>query len=56
MHPGYVPVEVKQQEDGRLILIIADKDGNQIEIKDNDQVSAPAELSCGFLLTSEPDG
>eukprot|EP00878_Enallax_costatus_P019416 GHUV01020486.1.p1 GENE.GHUV01020486.1~~GHUV01020486.1.p1 ORF type:complete len:362 (+),score=107.11 GHUV01020486.1:197-1282(+) len=38
MHPGCVPVEVKKQEDGRLTIVIADKDGNQIEIKDNDQV------------------
>jgi hypothetical protein len=38
MHPGYTPVEVVKQPDGRLTCIIANKDGSQVEIKDNDQV------------------
>lgn len=39
MHPGYSPVEVKKQGDGRLTIVVADKDGNQLEIADNDHVS-----------------
>lgn len=38
MHPGYSPVEVIKQENGKLTCVVADKEGNKVEIKDNDQV------------------
>jgi hypothetical protein len=38
MHPLHTPVEVKKQANGKLTIVIADKDGNKTEITDNDQV------------------
>ncbi|KAF6238213.1 hypothetical protein COO60DRAFT_1653034, partial [Scenedesmus sp. NREL 46B-D3] len=38
MHAGHVPVEVRRQPNGLLTCVVADKDGNQTEITDNDQV------------------
>jgi hypothetical protein len=38
MHPGYSPVEVRKQDNGLLTCVVADKDGNKMEIADNDQV------------------
>lgn len=38
MHPGHVPVEVRKQDNGKLTCVVADKDGNKLEITDNDQV------------------
>jgi hypothetical protein len=38
MHPGFSPVEVRKQENGKLTCVMADKDGNKVEITDNDQV------------------
>jgi hypothetical protein len=40
MHAGYSPVEVKRQENGLLTCVVADKEGNTLEIADNDHVSA----------------
>lgn len=39
MHPGFSPVEVKKQANGKLTCVVQDKDGNKVEITDNDQVS-----------------
>lgn len=38
MHANHTPVEVRKQENGKLTIVIQDKEGNKTEIKDNDQV------------------
>lgn len=38
MHPGFSPVEVRKQPDGRLTAVLADKEGKTIEVADNDKV------------------
>ncbi|WIA30313.1 hypothetical protein OEZ86_000401 [Tetradesmus obliquus] len=38
MHAGHTPVEVRKQPNGLLTCVVADKDGNQTEITDNDHV------------------
>lgn len=46
MHPLHTPVEVKKQDNGKLTIVIADKEGNKTEIKDNDQVRSQLLLLC----------
>lgn len=46
MHPLHTPVEVKKQDNGKLTIVIADKEGNKTEITDNDQVWHETETSC----------
>ncbi len=47
LHQEWSPVEVKQQEDGRLTLVIEHKeDGRREEIKDNDQVGRYRRSRC----------
>jgi glutathione reductase (NADPH) len=38
MHANHTPVEVRKQEDGKLTIVVQDKEGNKTEITDNDQV------------------
>lgn len=38
MHANNTPVEVRKQENGKLTIVIQDKEGNKTEITDNDQV------------------
>jgi hypothetical protein len=40
MHPGFSPVAVVKQANGLLTCVLADKDGNKMEITDNDHVRA----------------
>jgi len=49
MHPGYSPVEVIKQENGKLTCVVADKEGNKVEIKDNDQVGNCRMPDCGLF-------
>lgn len=46
MHPLHTPVEVKKQDNGKLTIVIADKEGNKTEITDNDQVWHETDTSC----------
>lgn len=50
MHAGHTPVEVRKQPNGLLTCVVADKDGNQTEITDNDHVSAAASCPCYLVL------
>ena len=51
LHPQCVPVEVKQQPDGRLTVVIKHADGKVEEIADNDQVlMATGEELCRAWL------